>query len=181
MNLSEITLSERVRSAATLTVLTLLVLVASVVGVKAAFAPLPKPEKQPDCIDTQVKAGDEVFPDQVTVSVFNGSRKNGLAATTIAELEERGFHGARTGNSQEKIKGVQIWAQNAKNPAVALVADQFRGVKVQAGPQLGPGVVLVIGDNAKMRQADSAKKSVKADATYTICTPPAIDELTEGN
>ena len=170
----------RVRSAATLTVLSLLVVVAAVVGWRAATAPLPAAVETPDCIDTRVAVGDEVFPDQVAVSVFNGSRQNGIAARTLDELVDRGFHGVRTGNAPKKIKGIEIWATNAKNPAVELVASQFRQVKVVQGEALGPGVVVVVGDGAKkMRAAAKAKPSVKATSIASICTPPGVDEITQ--
>ena len=172
----------RLRSAATLTVLALLTCAAAVIGWKAATAPLPQAVESPDCIDTRLGVGDEVFPDQVAVSVFNGSRQNGLASRTLDELVDRGFHGVRTGNAPERVKGIQIWATNAKNPAVELVASQFRQVKIVQGEALGPGVVIVVGDDAKkMKKPASAKASVKATSVATICPPPGVDEITQAS
>lgn len=171
-------MTSRTTSRVTMAVLVALVLVAAVVGWRAATAPFPKAEDQPPCVETQIAEGQEVFPDQVTVSVYNASRRNGLASRTMNGLTNRGFVAARTGNVKDTdIKGVQIWATNAKNPAVALVRAQFRNVKVTPGEALGPGVVVILGDgDVGMRK--KAKTSVISPAAAEICSPlGATDDL----
>ncbi|GGD12745.1 LytR C-terminal domain-containing protein [Nocardioides daphniae] len=158
----------------TLASLVALVVLAAVVGWVALTSPFPTSEDLPPCVDTRIAKGQEVFPAQVTVSVFNASRRNGLASRTMGDLAGRGFVEARTGNVPDaKVRGVQIWAENAKNPAVALVRAQFRNATVVKGKALGPGVVVVVGDGrVPMRDVGKAPTSVKSVGPATICSPP---------
>lgn len=170
----------RATSRVTLTVLTVMTLVAAALGVYWSFAPLPEAKEQPPCVETQIADGQEVFPDQVVVSVFNSSGRNGLASRTMNGLTDRGFVGARTGNvPDEGIRGVQIWADSAKNPAVALVRAQFRKAEVTEGAALGPGVVVVLGNgNASMRPSGKAPTSRRSKGASTICSPFGATEIT---
>lgn len=171
-------MTPRSRSALTLATLTVLLVAGAGLGWNALTAPLPEKEKLPVCIETSVAAGEVVFPDQVTVSVYNGSRTNGLAHRTMASLTERGFHRGADGNSPKKVKkGVRIWADNPKDPGVSLVASQFKNAKVVPGDKLGHGVVVVVGDNATLRSATKSPVSVTAESDGRICTPPTHPSL----
>lgn len=168
-------MTSRMKSLVTLSALTVLTLLAAVVGFAALTAPFPKAEDQPVCVKTQVAAGQEVFPEQVTISVYNASNRNGLASSTLNDLVDRGFIGAGSGNApvDKPIKGVQIWADNAKNPAVALVKSQFRKAEVVPGSALGPGVVVVVGNGkVPLRSSGKAPISTKAESPSVICSPP---------
>lgn len=160
-------------SRVTLASLVALTVLAAVVGWFAMTAPFPTSEDLPPCVETRISNGQEVFAAQVTVSVYNASRRNGLASRTMGDMTGRGFVAARTGNVNKKVRGVQIWSSNAKNPAVALVRAQFRNAKVVKGEALGPGVVVVVGDgNISMRNVGKAPTSVKSTGPATICSPP---------
>lgn len=159
------------RSALTLAGLCLLLLVAATWGWSALTAPLPSDEAAPLCVDTPVPAGTKVFRDQVVVSVFNGSRRSGLAGSTMEQLEGRGFVGADTGNAPSQVAGAaQIWAADPANPAVKLVKRQFQGAKVVPGDALGLGVVVVVGEGFTGLGKDV--ESVKARADASFCSPP---------
>ena len=175
-------MTPRARSASTLTALTVLLLGSGAVGWKALTAPFPEPEALPTCVETQVRVGDVVFLDQVTVSVYNGSRTNGLASRTMADLVERGFHRGDRGNAPKRIKrGVQIWTTDKTNAGAQLVAAQFRNprivTKVAGEEPLGPGVVVLVGDNVAMRTVTKAPDQVIAESSSTLCTPPGHDTL----
>lgn len=163
-----------VRSALTLGVLCLLLVGAGAWGWHALTEPLPDNAPPPLCTDTTVAAGTDVFRDQVAVSVFNGSTRSGLAGATMEQLEERGFVGADTGNAPRRIRGVQIWSDEPKNPAVRLVKRQFRKAAVVPGPEgedLGRGVVVVLGQSfSSLREREVEKVTAGADATF--CSPP---------
>lgn len=168
-------MNTRTRSLVTLSALAALTLLAAVVGVAALTRPFPTAEDQPVCVSTRIAAGQEVFPEQVTISVYNASTRNGLASSTLNDLVDRGFIGAGSGNapSDKPIKGVQIWADNAKNPAVALVKGQFRKAKVVSGSALGPGVVVVVGNGkVSLRPSGKAPISAKSKSPSVICSPP---------
>ncbi len=127
------------KSLLTLAVLAALVAIAAVWGWAAFTEPLPQDEPVAICEDTAVAAGSEVRRDQVVVSVFNGSRRSGLAGATSAQLEERGFVAGDVGDSPLPVASTQIWSADPTNPAVQLVQQQFKGAQVVPGDALGPG------------------------------------------
>ena len=156
------------RSALTLAVLAVLVVVAAVWGWAAFTEPLPEEEPVAICEDTTVPAGSEVRRDQIVVSVFNGSKRSGLAGATSAQLAERGFVEGTVGDSPLPAATTQIWSSDPTNPAVVLVQRQFKRAQVVEGDALGPGVVVVVGEkfqSLKKKQIES----VVAEADATIC------------
>jgi len=164
-------MSASLKSALTLLVLALLMLVAAVWGWQAATQPLPSSEPAPLCTDVTVLTGKQVFRDQVAVSVYNGSDRSGLASATMEQLEERGFVGADSGNAPAKVDGVEIWSDEPGNAAVQLVARQFKGAKVVSGEELGRGIVVVVGESFK-KLGKKEVESVTAAESSTFCSPP---------
>ncbi|MBS2939943.1 LytR C-terminal domain-containing protein [Nocardioides sp. J2M5] len=156
------------RTALTLGVLTLLVVVGALWGWAAFTEPFPEDEQVAICEDTSVDAGAEVRRDQVVVSVYNGSRRSGLAGSTSAELVERGFVAGGVGDSPKPAATTQIWADDATNPAVQLVRRQFKKAKVVPGEALGDGVVVVVGEKFKALRTKQVE-SVVAEAPATYC------------
>ena len=159
------------RSGLTLLVLGVLLVVATAWGWSALTEPFPSDEPVAICEDTPVAAGSEVRRDEIVVSVFNGSGRSGLAGATIAQLEERGFVAGDVGDAPQEAAGTQIWADDATNPAVQLVQRQFKGARVVSGTQLGPGVVVVVGEKFKtLRPQQVESIAVESDATYCRAT-----------
>ncbi len=164
-------MSAALRSALTLAVLAALVLVAALWGWAAFTEPLPKDEPVAICEDASVAAGAEVRRDQVVVSVFNGSKRSGLASTTSAQLEERGFVTGEVGDAPLPAATTQIWSADPTNPAVALVRQQFKRARVVPGDALGPGVVVVVGEKFQSLRTKQVESVVaEADATYCRAT-----------
>lgn len=162
------------RSALTLTGLGLLVAAAAAWGWSAFTAPFPGDEPAPVCVDTSVAAGEEIFRDQVVVSVFNGSKRSGLAAATMEQLTGRGFVAADTGNAPAQTPSTQIWSDDPANPAVQLVQRQFKGAKVVPGEALGAGVVVVVGDKFKALRPKDVE-SVVAETDTRYCAAPGSE------
>ncbi len=160
-----------VKSALTLLALCSLLLGAGVWGWRSLTEPFPSSEPAPLCTDVTVSAGTDVFRDQVAVSVYNASDRNGLAGATMEQLEERGFVGADSGNATPKIKGVQIWSDEPRNAAVRLVARQFAAAKIVSGEELGRGVVIVVGESFRSLSKKEVE-SVAAVEESTFCSPP---------
>lgn len=160
------------KSALTLLALGALLVIAAVWGWHAVTKPFPSTEPPPLCTDVTVNTGTEVFRDQVAVSVFNGSNRNGLAGATMAQLEERGFVGADSDNAPTKVAGVQIWTDQPRNAAVRLVARQFKAAKIVSGEELGRGIVVVVGESFKALRKKEVE-SVTAVETSTFCSPSA--------
>ena len=159
------------KSALTLAVLGVLVVVAAVWGWRALTEPLPEDDPVAICEPTDVSAGDEVRRDQVVVSVFNGSDRSGLAGSTMAQLAERGFVEGDVGDAPLPAASTQIWSSEPTNPAVLLVQRQFKQAKVVAGDPLGDGIVVVVGDKFyTLKYKDVESVLAEADATYCRAT-----------
>jgi hypothetical protein len=173
-------MSGGLRSALTLTFLCGLLLVAALWGWAAFTEPFPEDEPVAVCTDTPVAAGGEVRRDQVVVSVFNGSKRSGLAGATSAQLEERGFVVADVGDSPSPATTTQIFASDKTNPAVVLVRKQFKKAKVVEGDELGPGVVIVVGEKFQaLRKKQVESVVAEADATYCRATGTDVDPATD--
>lgn len=167
-------MSAGLKTAITLGVLALLMLVAAVWGWAALTEPFPQDEPVAICEDTTVSAGSEVSRDQVVVSVFNGSKRSGLAGATSAQLVERGFVAGDVGDAPTPTVTTEIWASDPTNPAVALVQQQFKKAKVVTGEELGVGVVVVVGEKFKTLKKKQVE-SVVAEADATFCKATSAD------
>ena len=166
----------RLRSAITLGVLCLMMLLALVWGWTALTQPMPglisNSEPTGPCSDRVVASGEKVQRDEVTVSVYNAGRTAGQASTTMEELVKRGFGAGETGNapSGTHVGVVQIWTDDPGNPAVRLLASQFgRNVKVVRHDPLGVGVTLVVGDD--VGPLVKGHPYATADTETTVCSP----------
>lgn len=169
----------RKTSAPTLAGLVALCLLALFLGMRALTSDLPGAPTvtttDAPCTDRTVTAGSKVFPADVLVSVYNAGNQPGVANRTMTELLNRGFVRGETGNVDDAdgVRFVQVWAEDPDNPAVELVARQFGSrTKIVPPPtaSLGPGVLVVVGDEFERfgRRLDSVR--VSSDAT--ICSPP---------
>jgi hypothetical protein len=174
-------MSSAARSAATLLVLCLLLLVAAVWGWNAATEPFPELKDPPPCVDVTVSKGDQVTTEDVLVSVFNGSNRQGLAGATIAELQTRGFLPGDTGNAdlvRRRGSGVQIWTDDRRSPDVDLVNRQFASATVIEQDELpAEGVVVVMGDAfTQLRKPPVSSVKVKRESTYCQATGTTLEE-----
>ncbi len=159
------------KSGLTLLVLALLLVVAAVWGWAALTEPLPKEEPVAICEPTDVATGGEVRRDQVVVSVFNGSKRAGLAGSTMAELAERGFVEGDVGDAPLPAASTQIWSSEPDNPAVLLVQEQFKQARIVPGDAIGDGVVVVVGEKfTALRSKQVESVPVEADTTYCRAT-----------
>lgn len=164
-------MSAAARSALTLLGLCVLLVAGAAWGWVALTKPFPKDDPVPVCSDTSVAAGTEVRRDQVVVSIFNGSKRSGLAGATRAQLSERGFVPGDVGDAPQPSATTQIWTDDPKNPAVQLVRRQFRKAKVVPGDRLGIGVVVVVGEKFKTLRPQQVESVVaKTDTTYCQAT-----------
>jgi LytR cell envelope-related transcriptional attenuator len=164
-------MSESVRTAVTLAVLALLVVLAAVWGWSAATDSLPAKVDRPVCVDTEVGAGDRLYPQQVTVSVYNASNRSGLAGRTMRDLEDAGFGEGRTGDaSRTRVAYAEIWSTEPAGPAVQLVASYLGDVDIERREGLGPGVTVVVGKD--FGRAVAGERYVEVTEGTTVCGPP---------
>jgi hypothetical protein len=166
-------MTQAARSAVTIAVLVLLLVVAALWGWSAATDPLPAKVDTPVCVDRTVSAGDKVFPQDVTVSVYNASTREGLAGRTMQLLTDEGFAEGESGNvsSRDPVGVAEIWTLEPESPAVKLVASRLgRGVEVERREAPGAGVTVVVGDD--FEDLTQGRKSVGVTADAQICSPP---------
>jgi hypothetical protein len=167
-------LSGRLRTAITLAFL----LVLLVVGVTWAWAqvsePFPGKVDAPICVDTSYAAGDELFVQDVTVSVLNASSREGLAGRTMAQLEDIGFADGQTANAPKGTAigtPAEIWVSDPDNPGAKLVRARIGRVPVRVEPNNpAVGVTVVVGDTfGDLREGPS---SVLLSDDAVVCSPP---------
>ena len=160
------------RTTVTLVALCALVALAAAWGWKAATAPLPGKVDSPLCVDASVAKGAKVYPQQVTVSVYNASQRSGLAGRTMQALQDQGFARGEDGNAgSAKVARAAIWTDNPDSPAVRLLASHLgKGVQVQEHEGLGAGVTVIVGD--KFKGVVTGARSVVSTESTEICSPP---------
>ena len=139
-------------------------------GYSNVLKPTPPPPPTP-CVPQRVSQG-ELRSTQVTVSVYNGGSKKGLAGDVGRSLRQRGFKVQRTTNTGEKIGKTVIVGAGAKNPEVLLVEGFFKKASVKVDKRPDRSVDVLVGnDYAGFNK--KAKKTVKVNAK-TVCLPPAV-------
>lgn len=175
-------MSSIAKSALTLIVLAALLVGGGVWGFSALTAPLPVVNDPPPCDDWTAKAGTKLYPDQVTVSVYNAGTREGLAGRTSRELIGVGFAEGVQGNTENetkvKVATAQVWAPAEDDPAALLIASYLGdGVEIVARDDEAPGIVVVVGD--KFTKVAKGKKSVKVAKDTVVCSPLNAQEETE--
>jgi hypothetical protein len=151
----------------------LLLVVAAVWGWSNATQPFPGRTDAPTCVDRTVSQGEKVFADQVTVSVYNASNRNGLAGRTMNLFTDTGFGEGDTGNAPRSadVAVAAIWTDTPKSPDVRLVASRLGPrVEVVRRDPLGAGVTVLVGDD--FEELVKGRRSVLAAQDVEICSPP---------
>lgn len=173
-------MTSTVRTVTTLAVLAGLLVVGLAWGWSAATSPLPESSSStPDgCTPIEIAAGEEVYPDQVLVSVLNAGSKDGLASSTMQLLVDQGFGFGERGNAADgtEVARVAIWTDEPDSPATRLVASWLgKNVQITSGETGAPGVVVVVGD--RFKKLAKGRASVTAESATTLCGPePVVPE-----
>lgn len=109
----------------------------------------PSASATPSCTPT-VPATGVVSPSQVTLNVYNATKRNGLAATVAKSLKERGFRIGAVANDPVKGSVVPQPAQIRYGPAgqraAELVMTTVAGAVAVADTRADASIDLVIGD-----------------------------------
>lgn len=112
------------------------------------------------CVQQQLPKN-QLKSSQVTVSVFNGGNKRGLAGDVGRSLRGRGFKVATTTNTLQKVQKTIIVGANAKNPEVLMVQAFFKDSQVKADKRVDGSVDVLVGSNY-------GGFNSKAKTTYTV-------------
>ena len=136
-------------------------------GYTNVLQPIPPTPAQP-CVDQSLNKG-QLKSSQVTVKVFNGGNKRGLAGDVGRELRDRGFNVIRTTNTAEKISKTVIVGADSKNPEVLLVKGFFKGAVVKGDKRADHTVDVLVG-NKYGGFNKGAKRTYIVNAD-TLCLP----------
>lgn len=160
------------RSALTLAVLAVLLVLGASWGFAQMTEPFPGKVDPPVCVDTSFPAGERIYPQDVTVSVLNASQREGLAGRTMAELVSDGFAEGQTRNAPDKtrVARAEIWTTDPDNPAVLLVRSRLGQAEVLEKADPGAaGIVVVVGD--EFEETFEGRPSIVTDADIVVCGP----------
>jgi len=123
----------------------------------------PEPCVEQSLPNSQLRTG------QVTVSVYNGGDRRGLAGDVGRALRDKGFRVQRTTNTGENIKETVIVGASAKNPEVILVKGFFKGATVRADKRTDGTVDVLVGD--KYAGFNKKAKTVVVVKSAKACLP----------
>jgi hypothetical protein len=165
----------RARATGTLLLAALVFVVGLFIGFKLLTTKADTADATPTCTDRTVKKGEKLTSNLVTVSVYNASRRAGLANRVTINLQRKGFLGGTIGNSTSAVKPskVAILTDDRKDPRVRLVAAQFQDPVTYVKPDIpvDGGVTVVVGDNAQTSLKKKSPISVTSDRAITVCVP----------
>lgn len=137
-------------------------------GYRNVLQPIPATPPAP-CVQQPVRGG-ELRSTQVTVSVFNGGLRKGLAADVGRSLRSKGFKVLKTANTNEKIGRTVIVGSGVKNPEVLLVKGFFRRATVRADKRVDRTVDVLVGND--YAGFNKKAKTTRAVRGRTVCLPP---------
>lgn len=136
-------------------------------GWKNIVAPPPK-QPTPACVQTKV-TDKALKSSQVTVRVYNGGDKKGLAGDVTRELTAKKFNTLTAANTDKKINQTVIVGNGAKNPEVLLVKAFFKNATVEADGRTDHTVDVYVGN--KYGGFNSKAKTSYPVTTKTVCLP----------
>ena len=168
------TLSARLRTLITLAVLAVLLLTGVAWGWSQVTEPFPGKADPAICVDTSYAAGDELFVQDVTVSVPNASSREGLAGRTLALLEDAGFAAGQTANAPAGTAlstPAEIWVSDPDDPGAKLLRRWIGKVPVRSDVvSPAAGITLVVGDT--FGELTQGPTSLVLEADAVVCSPP---------
>jgi hypothetical protein len=167
-------LTARVRTAITLAALALLMVLGVTWGWGQVTRPFPGKVDAPICVNTAYDAGDELFVQDVTVSVLNASGREGLATRTLKDLEDVGFAAGQTANAPKGTAistTAEIWVDDVDNPGAKLLRARLGQVPVVSHPEnIKAGITVVVGES--FGELRNGPESVVLSEDAVVCSPP---------
>jgi len=139
----------------------------------------PVPEAAPEPCVNQTLAKGQLKSSQVTVRVYNGGDRVGLAADVARSLRSKGFVVSRTTDTNEKIQKTVIVGAGAKNPEVLFVKTFFKDAVVRADKRTDRSVDILVGN--KYAGFDKTGKTTYEVKAKTVCLPARPSATTIAN
>ena len=136
-------------------------------GYTNVIRPVPAAAPAP-CVEQTLPKG-QLKASQVSVSVYNGGQKNGLAGDVGRALRGRGFKVEETGNTGEKVGKTTIVGAGEKNPEVLLVKGFFKNAEARADKRVDGSVDVFVGN--QYGGFDKKAKTTYTVKSKTVCLP----------
>jgi hypothetical protein len=156
-----------VRTPVTLLILLGVLLYGAWWGYHNVIAPIPPPAPQP-CVTQSIAKG-QLKSNQVTVSVYNGGDRKGLAADVGRALRGKGFKVLRTANTEENVQKTVIIGADAKSPEVVFVKSFFKDSVVRTDKRVDHSVDVLVGN--KYAGFNKGAKTTYEVKSRTVCLP----------
>lgn len=165
----------KITTAVTLLVLMGILAAMAVYGFKTLTSPLPGGSATKEkCTGAEKQVEEFLKRSEVQVSVYNAGTRNGLAGSTLDQVEAAGFRAGNAGNAPKnsKVRRAVVWTTKPNDPAATLVARAFgkRTLVKVTDTDLGPGVDVLVGDKFK-GLAPKAPRRIKLAAPVETCVP----------
>jgi hypothetical protein len=156
-----------VRTPITLLILLGVLLYGAWWGYRNIIQPVPK-IPPPPCVEQTVAKG-QLQASQVTVKVYNGGDRRGLAGDVGRSLRRKGFKVTLTTNTYEKIQKTVVVGSGAKNPEVMFVKSFFKDAVVRADKRTDGSVDVLVGN--KYGGFNNNARDTYVVKTKTVCLP----------
>lgn len=137
-------------------------------GWSNVLAPIPPAAPEP-CVSQKIPEG-VLTTEQVTINVFNGGDKKGLAGDVARAMRNRDFTVRQTDNTLEKVTATVIVGAAVDNPEVLLVKSFFKKAKVRADDR-NDGTVDVLVGTKYGGFNKKAKREIRVESK-SVCLPP---------
>lgn len=164
-----------VRTPLTLLVLILGLAFAAQWGWQHVVAPLPE-KAAPSCIPQQAST---LETGQISIRVFNGSTKRGLARQVSDLLADRGFNVIEVGNVEQTVTGTVVVGGAEHNPEVLLTAQNL-AKSTARGDGRSDGTVDVLVGSEYHGIVPSAPTSIEVPGDQVCLPSPSADPATTG-
>ena len=138
-------------------------------GYSNVIKPIPPAPPQP-CVEQPVR-NKQLAASQVTVSVYNGGDRRGLAGDVGRALRERGFKVQSTANTGEKVSKTVIVGAGPKEPEVLLVKAFFKDSTFRADPKKRAERTVDVLVGNRYGGFNTKAKTTIAVKTPTVCLP----------
>jgi hypothetical protein len=156
-----------VRTPVTLLILLAVLLYGAWWGYHNIIQPVPALPPEP-CVNQSVSKG-VLKASQVTVKIYNGGDRKGLAADVGRSLRGKGFHVVLTANTVEKVQKTVIVGADVKDPEVLFVKTFFKDSLVRADKRADHSVDVLVGN--KYAGFNKGAKNTYNAKSSTVCLP----------
>ncbi|MDF9717358.1 LytR C-terminal domain-containing protein [Nocardioides sp. ChNu-153] len=169
-------MSAHTRSAITLAVLVVVLLVGLVLGWNRVTAPVPSASLggggNEVCTLRSFEPGDALTTADVTVSVYNASGRSRLASQTMGQLTDRGFVAGQVGDAPEGavVDRVEIRAAAPSSAAAVLVRENVGSPAAVVEDPTVDGIVVYVGPSWQGPTGDARGDITVANAEE-VCGP----------